>query len=298
MALILPYPNTPLNGQPGDPVPINANFTAIAQAIQAFDGSQISAATIVSSALNSTINPITRDNLIIGNFVSSGCIWSTVSGLQGTMSSGTLFINGNMVTVNGVISNTFTASKDTYIDIDYNGNIYYQAVANGAASPSLTANSIRVAKVITGASISSIQQFGEDSLGNTIYYTNSAKQQAWTDISSWSTVTGWASFTNKIIRYTQVGKTVQIQFILTGTSNAVTVQFTVPIPAKNNSNFNIEMASGLNQDNGTTQSSPARIYIDPSTNNSLVLLQKAMGSGSWTNSGTKDVRGLYIYEAL
>lgn len=187
MALVLPYPGTPQNGQTGDATPISANFTAIAQAVQSFDGSQIAATTVVGSALNSAINPITRDNLIVRNFVSSGCIWTTVSGLQGTMSSGTLFINGNMVTVNGVVSNSFTASNDTYIDIDYNGNIYYQAVSNNVASPAITANSVRVAVVVCGASITSTNQGSTtavnptvsnniltvcDSLGNLIYPTS------------------------------------------------------------------------------------------------------------------------------
>lgn len=188
MGLVLPYPNTPLNGQAGDATPINANFTAIAQSIQSFDGSQIAAGTIGASSFNSTVNPVTRDNLIIGDFVSSGCTWSTVSGLQGTMSGGILFINGIMITSSGVVSHNFTASQDTYIDIDYNGNVYYQGVSNNASSPSITANSIRIAIIITnGSAITSINQGSlaatapviasinltvSDSLGNMIYPTN------------------------------------------------------------------------------------------------------------------------------
>lgn len=86
------------------------------------------------------------------------------------MSGGTLYYNGTPVTVNSVASHTFTASKDTYIDVDKNGNVTYQAVSNNASSPSLTANSIRVAKVVTGSSsISSIALTGSDTLGNIIY---------------------------------------------------------------------------------------------------------------------------------
>lgn len=171
MTLVLPYPNTPLNGQPGDPVPINANFTAITQAIQDFDGSQIAAGTITESALATNIDPVTRGNETIANFIYIGCIWSSVSGLSGTMTGGTLYVQGNRIVSPGVVSHTFTASKDTYIDIDKLGNVTYVAVANGATSGmTLTVNSVRVALVVTGSStISSVTQFGADPIGNIIY---------------------------------------------------------------------------------------------------------------------------------
>jgi hypothetical protein len=67
-------------------------------------------------------------------------------------------------------SHTFGASSDTYIDYTVGTGITYTAVTNGAASPSLAANSIRLAKVVTGAStIGSITQSGGDTLGNLIY---------------------------------------------------------------------------------------------------------------------------------
>lgn len=171
MSLVLPYPNTPLNGQPGDPVPINANFTAIAQAIQSFDGSQIAAGTVTENALATAIDPVIRGNEILGNFIYTGCLWSSVSGLGGTMTGGTLYVQGNRIISPGVVSHTFTASKDTYIDIDKLGNVAYVPVANGATSGmTLTANSVRVALVVTGSStISSVTQLGVDPLFNPIY---------------------------------------------------------------------------------------------------------------------------------
>jgi hypothetical protein len=192
MTLVLPYPNTPTNGQPGDPVPINANFTAITQAIQDFDGSQIAAGSVADSALATNIDPITRGNETVADFVFTGCVWSSVSGLSGTCTGGTYYVNGNRIVFPGVVSHTFTASKDTYVDLDYLGNVTYSAVSNNAASPSITANSIRVAIVITGASsitfvntgqidstlsgfapvISSVSLTTTDSLGNLIYPTD------------------------------------------------------------------------------------------------------------------------------
>ncbi len=306
MALSLPYPNTPLVGQPGDPVPINANFTALAQAIQAFDGSQIAVGTVVAAALNSVINPVTRDNLIITNFVSSGCVWSTVSGLSGTMSSGTLFINGNMAVVNGVISKTFTASKDTYIDIDVNGNVYYQEVSNGAASPSITANSIRIAKVVTsGAAITSIVQTGVDSLNNQIYPTNPNGYNSWPSWTPTWTVLTVGNGVNAS-SYIKIGKTIiaRIQFTLGSTSSmgTGTPTFTLPVPA-------VALVSscylGLVRLN-TSTSSPGIVRL-ASTTTADIKSQLASGTylaedqlsatvpGTWTAAST--ISGTFIYEA-
>lgn len=169
MSLILPYPGKPANGDTLDASIVQANITAIAQAIQSFDASQVSPGTLTAAAFAASINPNTILKETTSPFVASGCVWSIVSGLQGTMSAGVVYVNGIRVSVGGVGSYNFTASQDTYVDIDYNGNVYYQAVANNAASPALTANAIRVAKVVTNASaISSISQTGRDSLFNTI----------------------------------------------------------------------------------------------------------------------------------
>jgi hypothetical protein len=48
-------------------------------------------------------------------------------------------------------AHTYTASRDTYVDLSQTGIYAYSAVANGATEPATTANSIRLAKVVTGA---------------------------------------------------------------------------------------------------------------------------------------------------
>lgn len=48
---------------------------------------------------------------------------------------------------------TYTANRDTYNDIDYNGTITHTAVTNGAAAPTLAANSLRLEKVVTNAGV-------------------------------------------------------------------------------------------------------------------------------------------------
>lgn len=93
------------------------------------------------------------------DYVVSGCIWSGdayASTRAASMTSGVVVINGNPVTVALVTARTFTASKDTYIDVLDNGDgtglIVYTETTNNAASAALAANSIRIGIIITGAS--------------------------------------------------------------------------------------------------------------------------------------------------
>lgn len=90
----------------------------------------------------------------IKDFVASGCVWTAdnpTTNNVASMTAGTLYIGGKRVTVSAVTSRTFTASKDTYVDIDNTGTITYTEVANNAASPTLAANSIRIAILCTTA---------------------------------------------------------------------------------------------------------------------------------------------------
>lgn len=104
-------------------------------------------------------SPRTRMTETFFDFVASGCVWSGdayASTRLASMTSGVVYINGRRLTISAVVSRTFTASKDTYIDILDNGDgtatIVYTEVANNAASPALAANSMRIGVIVTGAS--------------------------------------------------------------------------------------------------------------------------------------------------
>lgn len=101
------------------------------------------------------------------DYVVSGLSLPTTSAnLTGTLSSGQAYVVGQRV-VKGAQAHTYTASKDTYVDLDNLGVLHYSAVGNGAGAPSLTSNSIRLGFVTTGASaITSATTTGKDSLGN------------------------------------------------------------------------------------------------------------------------------------
>lgn len=103
------------------------------------------------------------------DYVASGLVWSGDaygSTRVASMTSGVVYINGKRVAVSAVTSRTFTASKDTYVDVDNTGALTYTEVSNNAASPALSANNTRIAIIVTGASnianVGSVNQGQED----------------------------------------------------------------------------------------------------------------------------------------
>lgn len=127
------------------------------------------------------------------DFVQSGLVWSVVSGLNGSMTAGVAYIADGSnymqrVVVAQIATRAFTASKDTYVDVGADGTVYYSEVANNATAPSLSANRIRIALIITnGSTITAVFQTeqrqanttltdlgwsGLDNLGNPVRNTN------------------------------------------------------------------------------------------------------------------------------
>lgn len=106
------------------------------------------------------VNNVTSANIanlseIVPNFVFSGGIWSGdayASTRAASMTAAVCYIDGIRTTVSPVTARTFTASKDTYVDISSGGTLIYTEVTNDAASPALAASSIRLAIITTGAS--------------------------------------------------------------------------------------------------------------------------------------------------
>lgn len=99
------------------------------------------------------------------NIVTGGLNFTAPSsGLAVTIPSGQIYYSGSLVSIPSDGGHTYTASQDTYVDVANNGTYSYNGVANGAGAPALTANSIRIAKVVTSASaITGVTQSGTDS---------------------------------------------------------------------------------------------------------------------------------------
>lgn len=134
-----------------------------------------------SDMFTDALNPVTRLSELYGDFVASGGVLTGTgygSTLAWSMTAGVVYINGKRLTV-AAATGVVVASKDTYFDLLDAGNgtatlVYTggNSVANGAAAPALAANSVRLGKIVSAASIAaatSIMQYGADSLGNRIY---------------------------------------------------------------------------------------------------------------------------------
>lgn len=118
------------------------------------------------------VDPVLRGSEFMANFVASGGAVVATTGLVASISNIVYYIAGARYTLSSIANKTFTANKDTYIDITTAGVLTYVEVANGATTGMTpTANSTRIAKVVTnGTTVTSITQKGRDPLGNNIYW--------------------------------------------------------------------------------------------------------------------------------
>ena len=113
----------------------------------------------------------------------------------------------------------------------------------------------------------------------------------WTDYSAVSTIVGWSSFTVKKVFYKKVGKTVFVQFDLSGTSNSIFATFTLPF-ANRNDGLVLEFPIY-----GEDAAVPlcTRLFILLSGDQTVGCYSTAAG-GVWTASGVKTIRGEFFYQ--
>ena len=108
--------------------------------------------------------------------VASGGVWTGdayASTRNASMTAMVCYINGRRISISAVTARSFTASKDTYIDVldnaDGTGTLVYTEVANNAASPALAANSLRIGIIVTGASnIASVASINQGQEGKVL----------------------------------------------------------------------------------------------------------------------------------
>ena len=107
----------------------------------------------------------------------SGLIVPTSATLSATITAGIVYINQAKVDVSAD-AKTYTATKDTYVDVGDDGVITYTEAVIDATAPALAADAVRLAKVITdGTTVASVVDmrtitvtnkyvFGEISIGS------------------------------------------------------------------------------------------------------------------------------------
>lgn len=102
----------------------------------------------VVTALNATALTYADD---YADAIISGLTIPTSANLTSATAAGVAYLSGIRASVAGA-SRTYTATRDTWVDLTAAGAYTYTEVTVGAAAPTLAAGSLRVAKVTTSAS--------------------------------------------------------------------------------------------------------------------------------------------------
>lgn len=97
------------------------------------------------------------------SFVADGLVWTKDTGLNGNMTTGTVYTtDGSRKTVSAISARAFTVSKDTYVSVSPAGSVAYQEVANGAQPPTFATDYIGIAIVVSdGTDITKIHWIGK-----------------------------------------------------------------------------------------------------------------------------------------
>lgn len=101
-----------------------------------------------TNILNSTSKLTASD--VIADYVVTGILTPTSANLVASIASGIAYVLGSRVVLSAS-SNTYQANTDTYVDMSVLGVLTYLPVANNAVTPTQTANTLRLQKVVTSA---------------------------------------------------------------------------------------------------------------------------------------------------
>jgi hypothetical protein len=133
---------------------------------------------------------------------------------------------------------------------------------------------------------------------NGLYVASDIYRTQWTDYFSSSTKTGWSASSGQIY-YKRIGKTMIVSFYISGTSNAASAKFTLPVAATTSCPtayyFSIRTVN-----NGSSDSSSGAARLFPSSSSTTVECVRSWNSnpavGDFTASGTKQIMGTIVYE--
>lgn len=176
-----------------------------------------------------------------------------------------------------------------------------EATSNATVGGAL---SVTGASTLTGAATlsSTLDVTGATTLSSTLdvtgvsTFTGDVKTTGWTDYSATSTVTGWAATPTTSIFYKKVGKFVFVVFSISGTSDATSASFTLPVASASTGPPTLTFPLGGEiQDNSAAVETGA--YAALGTSSSTVTTKKSAASAAWTASGTKAIAGQFCYEA-
>lgn len=171
------------DGTLADVADINTPFSQVSSVLNGGIGTvNIAAKALDGSVLADSANPEVRQRRTLANYVVSGLTIATSATLSSTVLAGTAYINGKEV-LPAAFPKSFTASKDTYVDLKDDGTYAFVEVVNNAPSGMTLAlntdgsNAMRIAKVVTSATaVTGVFQstftagwYGIDFIGNQVY---------------------------------------------------------------------------------------------------------------------------------
>ena len=114
------------------------------------------------------------------------------------------------------------------------------------------------------------------------------RKGTWTDYSGTSTITGWSSYTTKLIQYEITDKIMRVMVQIEGTGSGATTSFTLPLNA---SAWGTQYFI-LQTQNNTTQS--ASVATVSANGNTVTVSNSASTTPSWSNAVQRNVRGQFF----
>ena len=130
-----------------------------------------------------------------------------------------------------------------------------------------------------------------DSSGNVTFGAD-VYNVAWTDYFATATKVGWEATPTGYIYYKKIGKTVYVNFMITGTSNHTVAYFTVPYTNNTSAAAN---NIGYCLNNGTIDTAAG--LIEMAANSDEIWVGRTFGTVAWDASGTKTIKGQIWFEA-
>jgi hypothetical protein len=139
-----------------------------------------------------------RHDDLYADWVVSGLLPATSATLTSDISAGQAYVTGRRIEMLAT-SHTYSASVDTYVDLDSTGTYLFSEVANGAAAPAQPADSNRLAKVVTSATaITSVM----DLRNTTVRFSAAVDHYTKAEIGAWglgkTNLTDWAGDLNTL----------------------------------------------------------------------------------------------------
>ena len=255
---------------------LESNRVTFTDAINSADGGLLQDESVTAAKLDDNANPEVRWDEGFNDFVFTGLTIPTSADLTTTTTSGIAYILGTRV-VKAATGKTYTGSRYTYVDLSNNGTYTYQEITFGATVPSVTTNSIRLARVSTDAT--TVLQVDDERVTQITIAAGSAGSIADTDAD-----TG--------IKTEQADDEDILRFSI-GAATLTTAREVLTIQAIDADDVKIEPTTDSDVDIGSTSKRFKDLYVDTIT--SADIAQYYVGGTTYdltTATGTQAITGV------